>query len=67
MITLCDGVRDVRPPAKRHLVPVDLDVRMVTLTLGELADPVHEGERLREVLEAKLTLEPTVNQGVTVW
>jgi hypothetical protein len=39
---------------------------MVTFALRELADPVHEGERFGEVFEAKLTLEGTVNQGVTV-
>ena len=67
MVALGDRVCDVRPPAQRDLVPMDLDVGMVTFALGELADPVHEGERLGEVFEAKLTLEGTVNQGVTVW
>ena len=50
-IAVGDGIRDMRPPAKRHLVPVDLDVRMVVLPLGELADTVHEGEGLGEVAE----------------
>src|SRR6266545_4200725 len=40
VVALGDRVRYVRPPAQRHLIPVDLDVRMVTFALGELADPV---------------------------
>ena len=39
---------------------MDRDVGMVILGLGELADPVHEVERLTEVLELERALEGTL-------
>ena len=65
VVALGDRVLDVRPPAQGHAVPVDLDVRMVVLALGELADPVHERERLGEVAKLVLSLQSTFNQRVT--
>src|SRR5215207_6273654 len=62
-IALRDRVRDVRPPAQRHAVPVDRDVGMVILELGQLADAVHERERLPEAGEAELALERAVDLG----
>src|SRR5215207_6930054 len=66
-IALRDRVRDVRPPAQRHAVPVDRDVGMVTLVLGELADAVHERERVPEAPEAELALEGAADLGPAGW
>jgi hypothetical protein len=45
---------------------MDLDVRVVPLALGQLADPVDESERLSEVPERVFTLQGTFNLRVTV-
>jgi Membrane domain of glycerophosphoryl diester phosphodiesterase len=66
-IPVGDRARDMRPPAQAHLVPVDLDVRVVVRVLGELADAVHERERLGEVGEAELALESAVHLGPSGW
>jgi hypothetical protein len=39
---------------------------MVPLALGELADAIHERERVGEVPEAVLALQSTFNFGVTI-
>ena len=44
---------------------MDLDVRMVVLTLGELADTVDERYRLGEIAELVLSLQSSFNEGVT--
>src|SRR5438309_162249 len=54
------------PPAQLHRVPVDLDVRVVSLPLGQLTDAVHERKRLREITERELSLQSTLNDRVTV-
>ena len=48
-------------PAQNHAAPRELDVRMVVLGLGQLADAVDERQRLGEVLEPELTLEGAVD------
>ena len=65
VVALGDGVLDVRPPAQGHAIPVDLDVGMVILALGEFADPVHERERLGEVAKLVLSLQSSFNKRVT--
>lgn len=45
------------PPAECHAVVVDGDVRMVVLCLGQLADAIHERERLPETFERERALE----------
>src|SRR5207237_7837320 len=55
-VAVRDRVRRMRPPAQEGAPPAELDVRMVVLGLGQLADPVHEGERLGEVRELELPL-----------
>src|SRR5262245_36522972 len=55
----------MRPPAERDPVPVDLDVRVVVLPLGQLPDPVDERERLGEVAELVLALQRSLNERVT--
>jgi len=66
VVALGDRVPGVRPPPERHQVPVDLDVGVVPLALGKLADSVHERERLCEVAEPELALERTVNLAITL-
>jgi hypothetical protein len=46
-------------------VPVDLDVRVVVLPLGQLANAVHEGQRLGEVPELVTSLQSAFNHGIT--
>ena len=55
----------MRPPTQRHAVPVDLDVGMVVLPLGKLADTVDESKRRGKVPELVLSLQSTFNEGVT--
>jgi hypothetical protein len=40
---------------------MDLHVRMMVRRLGDLADAIHECERLREVGEAELALERPIH------
>jgi hypothetical protein len=66
VVAFRDRIARVRPPAELDQVPVHLDVGMVPLALGELADAIHERERLGEVPEAVLALQSTFNFGVTI-
>ena len=44
----------MRDDAKRHLVVVDRDVRMVARRFGEIGDAVDEGDRPQERSESEL-------------
>lgn len=48
-------------PAEHDPFVVDRDIRVVVLALGELCDTVHERHRSREIVEAELVLERTVD------
>src|SRR4029453_16129320 len=51
----------VRPPAQRHVPVADRDVGVVVLRLRELADPIHECERLDEAGKLEGALERSVH------
>src|SRR5262245_44534292 len=56
-VAVGDRALYVGPPADGHGVPADRDVRVVVRRLGRLREPVHERDRLGEVLEAVAALE----------
>ena len=60
-VTLRDPSGGVCPPAERHPVVADRDVRMMVLRFGEVADAIHERERLDKVAELELSLERVVD------
>jgi len=47
----------VRPPPDRHLAPLGQNGRVVPLRLGQFANLLREGERLRVVVEPVLALQ----------
>ncbi len=65
-VALGDPTGRVRPPAQRHPVVPNRDVRVVVLSLGKLAHAVHESERFDEVSELKRALERAVDLGPSV-
>jgi hypothetical protein len=56
-IAFGEAVDLVRPDLGPHVAPAQVDVRVVPLLFGQLADTVREVERRSEVLEAELLLE----------
>jgi archaetidylinositol phosphate synthase len=52
-----DPALGMRRPADRDALVADGDVGVVVLGLGQLGEPVDEGDRRREAVEGELTLE----------
>src|SRR5262249_40929905 len=60
-VAVRDRVGGMRTPAEDDAAPAELDVRMMVLGVCQLADAVHERERLGEVREAELALQRAVD------
>jgi hypothetical protein len=63
-IAFGEAVDLVRPDLGPHVAPAQVDVRVVPLLFGQLADTVREVERRSEVLEAELLLEMVLVHGL---